>query len=172
MGGLVVAALLVQRRPDVRAAVLSAPALTPATPPSRTRLAAARLLRRVAPRLALPSGIDPQGLSRDPEVVRRYVEDPLVFRHMPPSTAVELLDTMQRTLAGAARVAVPALVLHGQDDPICAAVGSRSFHAALPARGSLLRVYPKLRHEIFNEPEQEEIFRDLLDWLHSLEPRV
>jgi hypothetical protein len=44
------------------------------------RFAAARLLRRVAPRLALGSGLDPQGLSRDPEVVRAYLADSLVYR--------------------------------------------------------------------------------------------
>lgn len=171
MGGLVTANLLVERHPDVAAAVLSAAALEPGTRPSRLRLALARLLRHVAPRLSLPGGIDPNGLSRDPEVVRAYVEDPFVFTHMPPSTAVEALAAMERTLAGAERVSVPVLVLHGQDDTICSASGSRRFHQALRTRGSLLRVYPKLRHEIFNEPEQEEIFRDMLDWLLSLESR-
>ncbi len=35
-----------------------------------------------------------------------------------------------------------------------------------------LRIYPGLRHEIFNEPEREEVFSELLEWLRSCESRA
>jgi alpha-beta hydrolase superfamily lysophospholipase len=46
------------------------------------------------------------------------------------------------------------------------------FFASLPAGSappSALKVYPGLLHEIFNEPEREEVFSDLLGWVRSLE---
>jgi alpha-beta hydrolase superfamily lysophospholipase len=32
-----------------------------------------------------------------------------------------------------------------------------------------LRVYPELRHEIFNEPEREKVFADVLKWVRGRE---
>jgi len=101
-------------------------------------------------------------------VVRGYLEDPLVYRSMTTSLAAELLDAVSPTAAKAAEVAVPLLMLHGEDDPLCPADGSRAFFDGLAITGSDLRIYPKLRHEIFNEPEREAVFQDILDWLEGL----
>ena len=169
MGGLLVATLLCERRPAISAAVTSSAALALPTGFSRMRRTGVRLLRRVMPRLSLASGLDPNGLSRDPEVVRRYVEDPLVFRRMTASFAAELLDAMERTAQSPQEVALPMLVMHGEEDPICSAAGSRAFFQRVRGTGSALRIYPKLRHEIFNEPEQEDVFQDTLEWLRARE---
>jgi alpha-beta hydrolase superfamily lysophospholipase len=165
MGGLVVAAYLADRRPAVAAAVTSGAALAVGPGVSRARMAAARLLRRLAPRMAFGSGLDPAGLSRDPDVVRRYVEDPLVYRTMTTSLAVELLASIPRVAGRAVEVQVPVLMLHGSEDPLCPIEGSRAFHGGVRVPGSAFRAYPGLRHEIFNEPEREQVFADLLEWL-------
>jgi alpha-beta hydrolase superfamily lysophospholipase len=170
MGGLVVTAFLADRRPAIAAAATSGAALAVGPGVSRARIAAARVLRSLAPRLALGSGLDPRGLSRDPEVVRRYLEDPLVYRTMTPSLAVELMTTIPRVAARAVEVQVPLLLLHGGDDPLCPVEGSRAFHGGLQVPGSGFRAYSGLRHEIFNEPERERIFADLLDWLRATLP--
>jgi alpha-beta hydrolase superfamily lysophospholipase len=125
-------------------------------------------VRRVLPRLSIGSGLDPDGLSRDPEVLRRYLEDPLIHRTMTTSLGAELLAAAPRTAARAGQVQVPLLLLHGEADPICSALGSRGFHAGLRAPGSALRTYPDLRHEIFNEPEREQVWQDLWNWLEEL----
>ena len=80
------------------------------------------------------------------------------------SLAAEFLDAASRTLAGGSDVRIPMLLLHGERDPLCPAVGSRLFFEQLTAPSCDLRVYPGLRHEIFNEPERETVFADLLDW--------
>jgi alpha-beta hydrolase superfamily lysophospholipase len=165
MGGLVVASFLCERHPPVQAAATSGAllALSEDLPPWRLQLA--RGLRWLAPRLSLSSGLDPQGLSRDGEVVRRYLEDPLVHRRMTTAFAMELMGAIARTSRWPARVRVPLLMLHGEADPLCPVEGSRAFHAGLHVSGSSLRTYPHLRHEIFNEPEREQVFQDLHEWL-------
>lgn len=166
MGGLITLAFLATRKPRIASAATSGAALSLGAV-SPLRVALARTLRRVLPRLSIASGIDPDGLSRNPEVVRRYLADPLVVRRMTTSLGAELLAAAPRTAALAGEVAVPLLLLHGEADPLCAAEGSRAFHAGVRSPGSALRVYPQLRHEIFNEPERESVWQDLSNWLEE-----
>jgi alpha-beta hydrolase superfamily lysophospholipase len=165
MGGLVVLAYLCERAPGVQSAVVSGALLALSDDLPRLRLRAARILARLAPRLPLGGPVDPAALSRDPEVVRRYREDPLVGRRMTARLAGELLDALGRTARTPDRVRVPLLLLHGEDDALCPVAGSRAFRGALRSPGSTLLTYPRLRHEIFNEPEHEQVFRDVLEWL-------
>jgi alpha-beta hydrolase superfamily lysophospholipase len=165
MGGLVTAALLCERKPDVHCAALSGAPLVVPDQFSTLRMRAVRTLRRLAPRLRISGRVDPKSLSRDPEVVRGYVTDPLVFRRISVSMAVELMDAVVRTASNAFQVQVPLLLLHGETDGLCPAQGSRAFHAQLRGAGHRLRIYPQLRHEILNEPEQEQVLEDLLAWL-------
>ncbi|MGH0037593.1 MAG: alpha/beta hydrolase [Myxococcota bacterium] len=169
MGGLVVATHLRERRPEVDCAVVTGPALSisPDVTPARRRLAG--LTRRLFPGLTVRVAIDPEGLCRDPDVVRRYVEDPLVFDRVEARFVAELLDAIERTAAEPGEIEVPLLVLHGEADPICRADASEGFHARLATPGSQLRIYPELRHEILNEPESEQVLRDMLDWIELTE---
>lgn len=169
MGGLVVAGWAVERDPAVTGVVTSGAALSVTGIPSRGQLLLMRVLRRVMPRLGMERPIQPASLSRDPEVGRAYVDDPLVFQRMTLSLAAELFDAGARTLPGAGKVRVPMLVLHGEEDRLCPVYGSRTFFDQLTTPGSDLRVYPELRHEIFNEPEQEQVFADMLDWMRKRE---
>ena len=43
-----------------------------------------------------------------------------------------------------------------------------TFFDGVAIAGSDLCIYPKLRHEIFNEPERERVYLDILDWLKGL----
>jgi alpha-beta hydrolase superfamily lysophospholipase len=169
MGGLITAAFLRERSAPVSSAVLSAAALALPPSTSRFRMIAARVMRRVAPTLGVQSPVDPDGLSRDPEVVRAYETDPFVeHEHMTASLAAELLSAIERTHARG--IETPVLVLHGDSDPICPIGGSERFASELP-RGHFVS-YPGLRHEIFNEPERETVFKDLLEWIESSEGRA
>lgn len=168
MGGLLATAFVCERKPDIDRLVVSGPALALSPDISRVRLVLAQWLRRILPTLALDAGLDPNGLSRDPEVVRRYESDPLVHGRISAALAAGMLDAQARTAASAASVGVPMLLLHGEDDPLCLVQGSRDFFEALPAdrvSGSRLRTYPGLKHEIFNEPERLQVYGDLFAWL-------
>lgn len=171
MGGLVTAATAALRQPAVDRIVLSGALLDlegNASADRTLRLWAARLLSLVAPRLGLSTGLDAAGLSRDPEVVQRYLADPLVKDRMTTRFASGLFETVARVRGAADRIERPILIQHGEADPICPVAGSRRFHAGLApaiAEHSRLSVYPALRHEIWNEPEREAIWQEILDWV-------
>jgi alpha-beta hydrolase superfamily lysophospholipase len=173
MGGLVAAATAAFRRPAVDRIVLSGPLLEVEggdSPGRRLRILLARLLARIAPRLALSSGLDAEGLSRDPEVVRRYREDPLVKDRMTTRFAAGLFATVDAIRASADRIERPLLILHGGSDPICPVDGSRLLYERLApavAQQSRLTIYPGLRHEIFNEPEHAAVWDELRAWVEA-----
>ena len=82
-----VAAYASQRNPKVAGVVASSAVLSMPEVASRARVIAFRGLKWLAPRLSLASQLDPKALSRDPEVVRAYLEDPLVQRKITASLA-------------------------------------------------------------------------------------
>jgi alpha-beta hydrolase superfamily lysophospholipase len=167
MGGLIVATWLRERHPDVAAGILSGPGLALGDAMPVWQLTLARAVRRFAGGLAVPSRLPLEGLCSDPEVIRRYQEDPLVFDKITVALAVEMFAAAERSVDGGADVRVPVLVLHGEDDPICDPQGSRRFHAGLTDPASELRLYPGLRHEIFNEPQAERVYADAVEWLEK-----
>jgi alpha-beta hydrolase superfamily lysophospholipase len=169
MGGLLTASLLAERKPDLLGAVVIGPPLELGSGVSRMRLRMARTLRRLAPLMRLRAGLAASDLSRDPEVVKAYETDPLVFRRASASLAAELLDAVGRTAQAGMHVQIPTLMMHGEADRICPPRGTRNFHGQLRGTGHRLRVYPKLRHEILNEPEQEQVFEDVLAWIDERE---
>lgn len=181
LGGLVVSCVARERKPDVASFITSGAALAPAPDLSKLKVVLAKLLRSVAPRLSMEVGIDPRSLSYDPEVVQRYRDDPLVHGRMSSSHAVEMLDAIERTQGGGADVVLPMLLLHGADDQLCLEGGSEAFYQSLPGSAAAeggeaptpprcdLRIYPDMRHEIFNEMGREEVFEDLLSWVVQLE---
>jgi alpha-beta hydrolase superfamily lysophospholipase len=168
MGGLVVASFARERDPEVAGAVTSGAALRLSDGVSGAKIFAVRVLARLFPRMRFDAQIDPAGLSRVPEVVRAYVADPLVFQKITTSLAKELFGEIRRTGEGGQDVRLPMLLLHGEDDPICPAEASRHFYAQLGAAEKGLRTYPGLLHEIFNEPERENVFEDVLEWASGL----
>lgn len=172
MGGLVVARALVQGKLAVDAAVLSGAALEVSPEFSRSKKLAAVLLSRILPKLRTQPGFTADGLSRDPEVARCYEADPLVDTRMTLSLAAAMLAAQGEAAGQGARVRVPLLGLHGADDPICPAAGSERFLAEVETRESSCKVYAGLRHEIFNEPEREQVWQDIVDFADRVEQRA
>lgn len=170
MGGLIVASLVSTRAPEIDCIVTSGPALAIGADVSPLKMRLARLIRRFWPTLSLEAGLDVNGLSRDPEVVRAYQADPLVHGRATAAFGASMTETIDQARRGAARVRQPMLLLHGADDPLCDPEGSRRFFEGLPhgtVAGSMIRIYPNLRHEIFNEPEREDVYEDMRAWIDA-----
>jgi alpha-beta hydrolase superfamily lysophospholipase len=62
---------------------------------------------------------------------------------------------------------LPVLVMHGEGDVMTPAAGSRAFCEGVGSVDNTLRLYPELYHEIFNEPERDQVLGDLGDWLDA-----
>ncbi len=167
MGGLIAAAYLVKRQSEFAAAVLSGPAIRAPEQPSRFALFIMRIISRLIPRLGVMQ-LDASGVSRDPQVVSDYENDPLVFRgKVTARLAAELFSAMERVLADAPTVRLPLLILHGASDSLTDVAGSQMLHNKVSSADKKIVVYDGLYHEIFNEPERVAVMTDMKHWLEA-----
>jgi acylglycerol lipase len=126
----------------------------------------AGVLSALVPNLGVAAVDAEEKISRDPEVVRAYREDPLVYRgKIKARTGAEILATLESLPARLSRLSVPLLLLHGTDDRICALTGTEMVHDTVSSADKTLRRYRGLYHEVFNEPEREAILTDVISWL-------
>jgi acylglycerol lipase len=166
LGGLISAVYLLEHQAGLSGAVLSGPAVKPPNL-SPALLVAGRFMSVLLPRLGV-LGLDGSGVSRDPQVVRAYVEDPLVFTGKTTARlGAETLDAMRRVQAGAATLRLPLLILQGGADRLVDPAGAEQLYQAAGSADKTLKVYPGLYHEIYNEPEHEQVLHDVELWLEA-----
>jgi len=178
MGGLVAARFVAESlsaqpaawsRP-VDALVMSSPALDPGL--NRFQKFLLAVLGPLAPNLAVGNGLKPGWVSRDPAVVKAYVDDPLNHDRITPRLTSFILEggAHARSRAGAWRT--PTLLLWAGADRCVAPRGSAAFAAAAPPEVLTAQVFVPLFHEIFNEPEQAAVLQRVGDWLARQFPRA
>jgi acylglycerol lipase len=165
MGGLITAYYLLDHPAEFQGAILSAPALKPGEGTSPAMILAGRVLSAVAPELGL-FRLPATGLSRDPEVVKAYRDDPLVHHGKTPARlAAELLKAMRRAEREASGITLPLLVLLGGADTIVNPGGARMLYEKAGSKDKTIRIYEGLYHETFNEPERGQVLDDVGAWL-------
>lgn len=167
MGGLVAFWYAVAHPEAIAALVLCAPWFGLRMRVDPVQRALAPLMARLLPRLRRPAGIPPEDLSRDPEVVRAYREDPLVGTTVTPRWFVECSRAAERARGLAARLSVPVLFLQGDADRIVDPEATRAVFESVGHHDKTFRLYPGRYHELFNDPGYPEVFADVADWLQA-----
>ena len=164
MGGLISACLLLRQQDKFVGCVLSGPAIKTDLEPPWLQILLIRLLSLMLPKLGVLQ-LDANGVSRDAAVVADYCADPLVFHgKMSARSVSELFAAMHDVQARASEICLPLLLLHGSEDSLTAPAGSQFLYDTVSSAEKTLKIYPGLYHEIFNEPEQLEVFADLYGW--------
>jgi len=153
--------------PGVLGLALSNPNVAVALRAPVVKVLAARLLSRVWPGLALPNELDAASICRDPDVVRAYREDPLVYSTITPRWYTEMLASQRYIAQHAASCEVPLLMMLGDGDQICDWRASERL-AGEWGGPSQVSLYPGLYHELFNEPERAQVLDELSSWLAQL----
>lgn len=160
LGGLVATTYLVsdQAQPDL--AILSSPALEAQIP--RWQRVVAPVLGRVAPTVHLKADFDGTVLSRDETVQREYDEDPLRVDGSTARLGREAMGAMKATSSQLDAISIPLYVFHGEDDTLVLPSASVAIGQLANATR---RVWPGLRHECLNEPEQDRVIAEVIAWL-------
>jgi alpha-beta hydrolase superfamily lysophospholipase len=165
MGGGLVAAYALKYQPNAQGIILSAPALKPGEEVSRLMIHASPVISRLFPKLKALQ-LDSTKISRDPEEVKKYQIDPLVYHEgIPARTGNELLKMMAYIEQNRDQFHYPVLLLHGTGDQLTNIKGTESFFRHIPSTDKTFHRYPDLFHELINEFEKESILQDILDWI-------
>ncbi len=168
MGGLILAYYLLDHQPDCHGAIFSAPAIRSSVGIPPALIMFTQLLAVFVPRLGVRNLVDVHALSRDPQVVAAYVNDPLVFHGKTSARLVaELLAAMRRVTTEAHRIRLPLIVLQGDADRLVDPQGAQIFYNHTSSRDKTLKIYPGLYHEVFNEPERGQVLQDVEAWLSA-----
>jgi alpha-beta hydrolase superfamily lysophospholipase len=116
--------------------------------------------------LRLPRLPDPSpnwdGVSRDPEMVREYATDPLIYRerYKRPLLEAEVV-ALDRFNAESGLITMPVLFLHGEDDPFVPYQTSLDAVRRFPTADLTVMVYPGARHELVNETNRDEVIAEI-----------
>ena len=78
-----------------------------------------------------------------------------------------MLLSVQRVVDGLPRITVPVVIMHGTEDKLVPVAGSELIDEKIGSPDKTLKLYDGLYHEIFNEPEQDQVLDDLVAWLDA-----
>lgn len=165
LGGLLTMTYTVRNRPAITAQIASAPALDSELRGQRLKFALANLLGGIVPDIVLPTGLDSSGVSRDPKVVAAYDADPLVHDKGSTGLAKATFAAMDDMMAQTT-FPVPLLIVHGTGDRLTVPAASKTFVNQVTGDVTLIE-YEGIYHELHNEPEQDEVFADIMEWLEQ-----
>ena len=120
----------------------------------------------------LPGSTGYEWLSRDVEVQKRFLEDPLTFlaaamQVFGISNSLKLFGKPSKNV----RSDLPILVQVGEADPIGGEYSNKALVDAYRKNSGTqdieLIVYHDARHEIYNELNKDEIIADLIAWINA-----
>jgi alpha-beta hydrolase superfamily lysophospholipase len=165
MGGGIVFAYGVERPDNYDLMVLSGPAVAAQDLVHPAMALVAKGLGALVPGLPVQE-LDESLISRDPAVVEAYRTDPLVYHgRVPAGVGRALLQVGETMPQRAPALTAPLLVVHGSDDGLIPVDGSRRLVDCVGSTDVELKVYPGLYHEVFNEPERDQVLDDVVSWI-------
>lgn len=119
-------------------------------------------------------GLENSWLTKDTEIVRAYSSSPKCTFRFTLNGFYNLFDTIrfinQSENFSKLKRDVPLYFVSGEDDPV-GAFGKgvkKAFEGYRPFVNDVsMKLYPKDRHEILNETDREQVYRDIFQWIEA-----
>ena len=165
MGGLLVARAADRSRHKVDAVVMSSPAF--GIHASGVQKFLLQWMPRLLPQLTLANGLNPRFVARDPEVVQAYQADPLVHNRISAGLGGWIYREGPKVLAQAEQWDTPALLVYAGADRLVDPAACDLFAARAPVDLVSAQRFEPMYHEVFNDPEREQVFALLRRWLDA-----
>lgn len=166
MGGLIVIRTLMKQSPPLKAVILSSPCLGLVNNLPSLIESLTKLLNYIIPRARFPSNLEPGSGTRNEAIKARDRRDPLYNRNVSIRWYRELRKAM-----GLAHSAVdhfpdvPLIALQGGDDRIVNKEDVKRWFERVPSKEKEYKEWDGLFHEVFNEPEREDVLDHTLQFI-------
>ena len=165
MGGAIALTYALDHPDELAGLIVSAPAVVVTAGKPAFVVEIGKIIGRFAPNVPVET-LDAKAVSRDPAVVAAYESDPLVYHgKVKAGIARGMVTAAESFPARLPSLTMPTLVLHGTEDRLADVSGSRMIAERAGSPDLTLKTYDGLFHEVFNEPEQEKVLDDVVDWL-------
>lgn len=167
LGGLI-ALRFAARFPEMMdGVIISSPALGVTVDIPVVKAFAGKIMSAIWPTLSLSNELDASKISHDEEVVRAYIDDPLVHNLVSARWFTEFLSAMEDANRSAPEIKIPFLMQLAGDDHLTSVDASKRFFETLGSVDKTLCVYEGLYHEVYNEraEQKKQVLDDLDNWL-------
>ncbi|WP_088103891.1 alpha/beta hydrolase [Halalkalibacter urbisdiaboli] len=170
MGGLVAIRTLMDRSyAYIEGVILSSPCLGLTQPPGKNKEFAMKLVHIVAPSFSAKSGIKPELTTRNEQIREAYIRDELRVTKVSARWYQELTKAMRLSHRYPEKFPdLPLLVLQSGEDYIVDKFAVRDWFNSLALTNKHYKEWDRLYHEIFNEPEREEVFRHAIGFVNMI----
>jgi alpha-beta hydrolase superfamily lysophospholipase len=169
LGGILVLYYTLRRQPNLTGVIATSPGLRTAIEEQPVKVTAAKILGSLLPTASMPTGLNADHISRNPQVVQAYRADPLVHGQGSLGMGKNLLQAIAWSYEHTGEFCLPLLLVHGTGDQLAYARGSEEFAKGVSG-DCTLKLWPGLAHETHNEPEQEQVLAYSLAWMQSKLP--
>lgn len=165
LGGTIATAHTVHHQHELAGLLLSGAALKIGSSWSPALIAIGRMLSLPLPKMGVIA-LAPSTISQDKDVVDAALNDPLCYQgKIRARLGTELVKTIQELPQQMPWLNLPIMIMHGTADRICDPEGSQMLYELVSSEDKTLKLYEGFYHEIFNEPEREQVFADMEAWL-------
>lgn len=165
LGGLIASDYAEKHPGELNGLIASGPSLREKMQISPVKTFLAKALSGIVPSFTTGTGLDPNLLSHDQEVVKKYVGDPLVHKVATARWFTEYRRAQDETMRSADKLTLPCLVIQGGADGIIDPAVATEFYKRIASSDKTLKVYDGFYHETLNEIGKESVLADIDGWL-------
>ncbi len=169
LGGLLVLTYALKDKAGLKGVIATSSGLRSQVHEQKLKIIMAKLLGSLAPTAQIANGLDLAVLSHDQKVIDAYKADPLNHDRISLGFGKAGLEATDYAWSHAGQFSVPLLIMHGTADKNTYASGSEDFSklAAKKNKDVTLKLWNGLYHETHNEPEQQDVFEFIIEWLNK-----
>ncbi|MFX1533621.1 MAG: alpha/beta hydrolase [Promethearchaeota archaeon] len=164
MGSFIAQLYAVSYSEGLKGLILSGSGVRTGEKVSKLLVVVSKIASKVAPKKTLDLALK-DDISRDPQVIKAYDEDPLVFKLTTFRLGAEILNATSQVVKNASKIQLPCLFQSGSEDKLI--TGVKDLYELFKVEDKTLKIYEGAWHEVYNElPETRDlVLNDLRNWL-------
>jgi alpha-beta hydrolase superfamily lysophospholipase len=165
MGSLIAMNYVEQNAVGMKGLILSGTGSLPGKDIPKILLTIIKILSKILPAVHVKSPLPPEFISRDMDVVKAYIEDPLVYNVITPRLAYEMNRYVVIGAQNSGKIKIPVLIQLGSRDT--AFSGQRELFEMIGSTDKTFKLYEGLKHEVYNElaADRAKVLADLKNCL-------